>query len=162
MRKKKRSGRVIQRERRIYHGNYLDVHVFPIFQKAGKRSKKAKPSSEIQKKLNQKYREDKVTYLINENFDKKDIEVGYGYSDAYLPDTYEDVHKDVYNFHRRVKRFRKALGLPELKSFYVIQKGEINGRFHIHNVMSGGKVKATETNIKKLKRFFSLFFLVKR
>lgn len=154
MRKRKNKGRNVQRERRIFHGDYLDVHSFPVFQKPGKRKKKTNPSSEIQKKLNQTYRENKVTYLINENFDKTDIEVGYGYSDEYLPDTYEDVKKDVYNFHRRVGRFRKALGLPELKYLYVIQKGEINGRFHMHDVMSGGKVKATEKNIKKIKRFF--------
>ena len=66
--KRKYKGKYIQRERRIYHGDYLDVNIFPVFKKPGKRKKKTNPSSEIQKKLNQTYRENKVTYLINNNF----------------------------------------------------------------------------------------------
>ena len=74
--KRKYKGKYIQRERRIYHGDYLDVNIFPVFKKPGKRKKKTNPSSEIQKKLNQTYRENKVTYLINNNFSKKDLEIG--------------------------------------------------------------------------------------
>ena len=51
--KRKYKGKYIQRERRIYHGDYLDVNIFPVFKKPGKRKKKTNPSSEIQKKLNQ-------------------------------------------------------------------------------------------------------------
>lgn len=152
--RKRKGGRTVQRERRIYHGNYLDVHVFPVFRKAGKRCKRYRESSDAQKKLNQKYRENKVTYLINQNFTNKDIEAGLGYDDKNLPATYDECHRDVVNFHRRVNRLRKALDLSPLKYLYSIQRGEKNGRLHIHDLMSGGKVDTTDETIKKIKRFF--------
>ena len=31
--KRKYKGKYIQRERRIYHGDYLDVNIFPVFKK---------------------------------------------------------------------------------------------------------------------------------
>lgn len=138
MRKRKSKGRSVQRERRIFHGDYLDVFSFPVFQKPGKRKKKTNPSSEIQKKLNQKYRENKLTYLINENFSKKDLEMGFGFDDEHLPFTYADVQRLIRNYIRRIKHYRKKNGLPELKYLYVIERGSTNGRWHIHMILSGG------------------------
>ena len=134
----KKNNRVVQRERRIYHGDYLDVHIFPVFQKAGKRRRKSKPSSQVQEKLNQKYREERLTYLINENFGKNGIEMGLGFDDEHLPQTYAEVQKAVRNFIRRIKRYRDNCNLPELKYIYVIERGEKNGRWHIHMILSGG------------------------
>lgn len=138
MRKRKNKGRSVQRERRIFHGDYLDVHSFPVFQKPGKRKKKTNPSSEIQKKLNQKYRENKLTYLINENFSKKDLEMGLGFDDEHLPLAYADVQRVFRNYVRRIKNYRKKNGLPELKYLYVIERGSTNGRWHIHMILNGG------------------------
>lgn len=137
MAKRKKGGRTVQRERRIYHGNYLDVHVFPVFRKAGKRCKRYRESSEVQKKLNQKYREFRITYLINENFVENDLEMCFGFDDEYLPKYYADVQRVVRNFIRRVKRYRMKNFLPELKYLYVIEKGKENGRWHIHMLLSG-------------------------
>lgn len=148
----KRNG--IQRERQIIHGNYKTVHVFPVFPKGTRRSKKCKPSSEVQKKLNQKYREEKIRYLLDVNFDEGDIEVGLGYDDKYLPDTYDECKRDIRNFHRRVNRFRTAIGLDELKYLYCIERGARNGRWHIHDTMSGGTINASDETIRKVKRFF--------
>ena len=138
MTKRKKGGRTVQRERRIYHGNYLDVHVFPVFRQAGKRKKRQRVSSDIQKKLNQKYRENRLTYLIHQNFMHGDLENGLGFDDEHLPDTYEGVQKAVRNYIRRIKRYRKKLGLPELKYIYVIERGKTNGRWHVHMILSGG------------------------
>lgn len=132
-----KKGRVIQRERRILHGDYMTVQVFPVFAKAGKRSKSCKPSSEIQKKLNQKYREDKLTYLMNENFKPGDLEIGLGYSDEFLPESYEEVQKDIRNFVRRLKRYREKNGLDDLKYLYVIERGARSGRWHAHFATNG-------------------------
>lgn len=38
--KRKYKGKYIQRERRIYHGDYLDVNIFPVFKKPGKKKRK--------------------------------------------------------------------------------------------------------------------------
>lgn len=112
--KRNYQGKYIQRERRIYHGDYLDVNIFPVFKKPGKRKKKTNPSSEIQKKLNQTYRENKVTYLINNNFSKKDLEIGLGFDDEHLPETYADVQRIIRNYIRRIKHYISKNDLPEL------------------------------------------------
>lgn len=136
--KRNYQGKYIQRERRIYHGDYLDVNIFPVFKKPGKRKKKTNPSSEIQKKLNQTYRENKVTYLINNNFSKKDLEIGLGFDDEHLPETYADVQRIIRNYIRRIKHYISKNDLPELKYLYVIERGATNGRWHIHMILSGG------------------------
>ena len=138
MKNKNKSGRVIQRERRVYHGNYLTVHIFPVFQKATSRGKKTKVSKDVQVKLNQKYREERITYLINNNFDENDIEIGLGFDDDYLPENYEDAKKIIRNYIRRLKRYYKKNNITELKYIYVIEKGERSGRWHYHMIMSGG------------------------
>lgn len=138
MRKRKNGGRNIQRERRIFHGDYLDAHIFPVFQKPGKRRKRSNPSTEIQKRLNQKYRENRLTYLINENFTVKDLELGLGFCDECLPEDYAGVQRAVRNYIRRIKNYRKKNGLEDLKYLYVIERGERKGRWHIHMILSGG------------------------
>ena len=152
MSKRKRTG--TQRERKIKHSNFLDVYVFPVFPKARGRSKKRKPSTEIQKKLNQKYRENKLKYLLNVNFTNEDMEIRLGYDDEYLPADYKQCQKDVANFHRRLNRFRIAVGLPPLKYIYCIERGEKGGRFHVHDTMSGGTVDTSDETIKRIKPFF--------
>lgn len=137
MAKKKKKVRTVQRERRIFHGDYLDVHVFPVFQKAGKRKKKTNPSSEIQALLNQKYREERLTYLINQNFDKTCIEIGLGFDDEHLPWIYRDFQRIMRNFIRAVKRMRAKYNLPSMKYIYVIERGSTNGRFHAHMITNG-------------------------
>jgi hypothetical protein len=135
---KKYKGRTLQRERRIFHGNYLTVHVFPVFQIiAGARRRKGKATTETQKKLNQKYREEKIMYLMNENFEEGDLEIGLSYSDEMLPENYEDVQKDIRNFVRRLKRYRAKENLPEIKYLYVIERGGKGGRWHAHFATNG-------------------------
>lgn len=151
---KKRKQRVIQRERKIQHGNYMTVHVFPVFAKPKGRKKKCKPSTAIQAALNQKYREERLRYLLDTNFTRKDIEVGLGYDDAHLPENYEQCKRDVVNFHRRLNRFRTAIGLSEMKYIYCIERGRKNGRWHVHDTMSGGTIDASDETIKKIKPFF--------
>ena len=152
MGKRKRTG--VQRERKIEHGNYMTVNVFPVFPKAKGRSKKCKPSTAVQKALNQKYREERLRYLLDVNFTSDDMEVGLGYDDEHLPDTYEECKRDVVNFHRRLNRFRAAIGLPEMKYIYCIERGKKNGRWHAHDTMSGGAVDTSDETIKKIKPFF--------
>lgn len=132
--KKKKRGRTVQRERRIYHGEYLDVHIFPIFQKPGKRGKKRNPSTDIQRLLNQKYREERITYLIHSNFTARDIEVKLGFDDEHLPSSYSDFQRIMRNFIRALKRMRTRYFLKELKYIYVIERGKTNGRWHAHMI----------------------------
>ena len=88
------------------------------------------------------------------NFTDADIEAGLGYDDEYLPADYKQCQKDVANFHRRLNRFRVAVGLPPLKYIYCIERGEKNGRFHVHDTMSGGTIDTSAETIKRIKPFF--------
>lgn len=129
------------RMRRIYRekiyrcGDYLDVQVFPAFKKGGsRRKKKAKPTSEMQARLNQKNAELALTRILNANFNENDISVSLTYSEDNLPDNLDAAERDAKNFLRRVKRLRCKLGLDEIK--YVCVLGD--GRFHFHIPMNGG------------------------
>lgn len=133
----------LYRERRYYCGDYLEVDIFPVFKKQNGRGKKAKPTSEVQARLNQHNAEQKLIRILNANFTRDDLEIHLTYSDENLPETPEEVKRDAQNFLRRVKRLRKKLGLPELK-YVVVPSGGIDGtRFHLHITMNGGIDRST-------------------
>lgn len=128
------------REKKIISGNILEVDVFSVFKEAkkGGRKKKFKPSSEVQKKLNEKNSKKNAIRLANTNFGIGDIEIGLDFSPEYHPSDEKECKNDVNNYLRRVKYHRKKQGLSELKYIAVIEKGEKKGRFHAHIIMNGG------------------------
>lgn len=130
--------RCLYRETRHKCGEYLEVDVFEVFEHQRGRSKKRKPTSEVQKKLNQTNAEKKLARLLCTNFTSRDIRFDLTYNAEHLPESPEDAQRQMQNFIRRVKRFRKKQGLPELKYVAVTEVGEHTGRVHHHIVMSGG------------------------
>lgn len=131
--------RCYNREKMIFHGNYLDVQIYPVFTDSkpkGTRRKKAKPTSEIQQLLNEKNSKRHNIYLINENFTKNDLVVHLTYDDISLPDSSEQAERDSKNFIRRIRRALKNKGI-ELKYFAVYEQAP-NGRHHHHIIISGG------------------------
>ena len=54
-------GRTFIRESVYVCGNYMDADIYPVFQKPGRRRSRCKPTSEIQKRLNQKNAEKRLT-----------------------------------------------------------------------------------------------------
>lgn len=140
--------RSFYREKQIYHGNYLDVDIYPVFVDGrcrGSRRKKANPTSEVQAKLNEKYANLKNVHLINSNFTMEDLVVTLTYAPHYLPGTEEEAIKDLKNFLRRLRRALKKLG-KDLKYFAVYEQSK-NGRHHHHIIISGG---LSPTEIQKL------------
>lgn len=130
--------RCLYREKRYYCGEYLEVDIFPVFEYQRGRSKKRKPTSDTQKKLNQRNAERKLIRLLHTNFTKKDIRFDLTYSDEYYPETPQDAQKQMQNFLRRIKRYRKKHNLPDLKYVAVTEIGKKTARIHHHIVMSGG------------------------
>ena len=127
--------RRLYREKIYRTGDYLDIQLFPVFNKANaRRKKRSKPTSEMQAKLNQRNAERALTRILNANFGEEDISVTLTYSEEYLPESFEDAERDAKNFLRRVKRLRAKKGLEEIK--YVLIPGP--GRFHFHIPMNGG------------------------
>lgn len=130
------------REKRIYAGDMLEVEIYEIDdrERAKSRKRKAKESSEAQKNLNERNRKKHLARLINTNFTEEDIHLTLTYSQASLPETKDQAERDVRNFLRRVRRYRKKKELPELKYIAVIEWKGTDGRakrVHHHIVMNG-------------------------
>lgn len=132
--------RCYNRENLIYHGNYLDVNIFPVFALStprGKRRKKAKPTSEVQQLLNERNAKKHYIHLINENFTPFDVALHLTYDEFHLPATFEDADKEEANFRRRLKRALEKTGI-EFKYFSALERGEKSGRCHHHMIIPGG------------------------
>lgn len=127
--------RCLYREHKFLAGNYMDVAIFPVFKNAKKRGAKAKPTSEIQKKLNQRRAENYLSLLMNANFKKGDYEIVLTYSDENLPQSADELLRDTRNFTRRLKRLYKKHGIEEVK--YIVIPEE-SSRFHAHIPVTGG------------------------
>lgn len=132
------------REKRIYSGKYLEIEVYPITKEERKKSrcKKKKESRKEQKNLNNKNAKKHLTRLINTNFSEKDIFMTCTYDDINLPSSEEDAKKDINNFIRRIRNYRRKNNIVELKYIAVIENPVVGksgkvGRVHHHLVMDG-------------------------
>lgn len=132
-----------QREKKIYSGNMLEIDVYPITVQERKqtRKRKEKESAPKQKNLNDKNARKHLIRLINTNFTDNDLAVHLTYTDSTLPKSEEEARKDVANYLRRVKHYRKKNGLPPLKYIAVIEykEHEENAkgvRMHHHIIMN--------------------------
>ena len=133
------------REKRIYSGNFLEIEVYPISKKEQhqKRKKKCKESLPKQRNLNDKNARKHLRRLINTNFTDKDIALHLTYDDKSLPSNEEEAKRNLTNFFRRVKNYRKRNGLEDLKYIAVTEYREAtedkrtSTRIHHHVVISG-------------------------
>lgn len=127
------------REKKIYSGKYLEVGVYPISKNEKKQSRKTKQklSSVKQKNLNDKNAKMHLVRLINTNFTNNDLAVHLTYDDVNLPENEKEAKRDVTNYLRRIKHYRKKKGLPPLKYIAVIEDGQKGKRIHHHIIMDG-------------------------
>lgn len=144
------------REKRIYSGNILEVEIYPIskIERKQKRKEKKKESVKTQKNLNDKNAKKHLIRLFNTNFTDKDLHVTLTYDEKNLPSSEEEARKDVTNFIRRLKTYRKREGLEELKYISVIEYKEQKEdkkaiRMHHHIAISGMDRDAVEAIWKK-------------
>jgi hypothetical protein len=105
----------------IISGQYVESEIYPYYfkKKDVPRSDKEKSSRKAQKNLNDKNSLKKFLRAVHANFTKGDLILTLTYADYYLPDE-EQARKDITNFIRKLKRYRKKHGLPDLKYIYVI------------------------------------------
>lgn len=125
----------------IRHGDQLDVEIFPLWNtRAEERKAKAAVTRKAQQALNDKNSHKHIIRLLNCNFVAGDIKIDLTYTDEFLP-TRDKAYRDVVNYLRRVKRFRKKHGLTgEFKYVYSIEYADAEGvakRGHHHLMMSG-------------------------
>ncbi|MGG7200729.1 rolling circle replication-associated protein [Clostridium butyricum] len=107
--------------RRITSGNMVELEIYPIWKCKHDipRRKDRAESKESQKNLNNKNSKKKVVRLVNANFGKDDLYITLTYTDGYIPNE-EQARKDMQNYIKRLKYYRKKNGLEDLKYIYSI------------------------------------------
>lgn len=124
----------------ITSGEMVESEIYPIWKCRSDvpRRKEKNESRETQKNLNNKNSRKKVTRLLNTNFTKDDLSISLTYDDKNLP-TLDEARRDIQNYIKRLKRYRKKNGLEDLKYLYVIEfedKKSKKTRVHHHIVIN--------------------------
>lgn len=125
--------RTVYREKKYTCGEYLDVFIYPVFETgkhSGGKQAKRKPSTEAQKKLNQRHREEKLTRQLHANFTPEDLELHTTYQ--VQPENDAEALRDRTNFLRSLQRYAKKNELGEVKYIGVTERGKRGGRYHHH------------------------------
>ena len=129
------------RQKKYECGDYLDIEIFhrPERTKEIKRERKMYESTPAQKNLNTKKAKRYFTRMIHLNFSRGDLYVDLTFEKENLPDSREGVLKEVKNYIKRLRRWRRKQGLPELKYVYVISDVDADGnkaRYHTHMIIN--------------------------
>lgn len=148
------SGVLMQRTKTTKAGPMLYVDCYPIWDTKTYRGAKNEAEQErhrkAQAKLNKRKAEEKLTRLLDENFQRSDLSVTLKYHDGKNPEDEKQALKDVQNYIRRIKSLRNKRGLDPIRYIYVIEgtNGARGRRFHAHVVMSGDGITMDEAEKK--------------
>lgn len=118
-------------------GEYMDAQVYPVYKRPGQRAKRAKPTSEVQQRLNEYNAMQCFLRLLHLNFTNKDLELHLTYNEGAYPQSYEEALKDSQNYKRRIKKYYKEKGI-DVKILWIIAKGDSSERIHHHVTITGG------------------------
>lgn len=137
--KERKSMRCLYREHRYICGNYMEIEHYPVFEKKRQgRAPKRKPTSETMKRHNDIVAKRKLIRLAHTNFSADDIRFDLTYNQQNHPETAEQAQRQMQNFLRRLRRYRKKNNLPELKYIAVTEIGKSSRRYHHHIMMNCG------------------------
>lgn len=128
------------RVKTIKSGEMLECEIYPIYKKAIyiTRAKKELESNRAQKNLNDKNAKKKIIRKINANFTKEDLIIDLTYKGK-VPNE-DQAKKDIQNYIRRLKNYRKKNKLPKIKYIYVMEFKDEDSkktRIHHHMIMNG-------------------------
>ncbi len=123
--------------REVIHdsGDFREIDIFPAHKPSKSRNAKAKPSSETQKKLNQKNAARRLTWLIQENFGTNDYYIGLNFPAEYDVDN-AIADRFLKNWIRRNKRKFQKAGF-DFKYITTTEIGDKKHRPHHHVICSG-------------------------
>lgn len=98
------------------------------------RAEKQKPTSEAQKKINRRHQEDRLRWLVNENFGTDDLHLVLTFRPDEKPKTRKELNDLVKAYLRKLRsEYRKAE--KELKYVYVAEIGK-KGAIHCHLIVN--------------------------
>jgi len=138
------------RVKTIKAGPVLECEAYPIWDTAADRreARAARDSlkgTQAQRIVNERNARKHLARLLNANFGPDDLMITLTYKGR--PPDLDTAQKDMRNYLRRIARYRKRQGLPELKYAYVIEHVDEDGRkkrVHHHLVMNGMDREAAE------------------
>lgn len=133
---RKYQGRTFARETAYICGDYMDADIYPVFQQAGRRRRRSRPSSAIQERLNARNAERRFIRLANLNFTAGDYALHLTYRQQ--PENAGEAMRLVRNYIRRINRRRAKAGLSPAKYLLTTERGKKSGRVHHHLIISGG------------------------
>ena len=115
-------------------GDYKQVRFYTVatVRRPARRKPHTKPTSAAQLWINQRWRQDKLTRLLNANFTGTDYEIHLTYSPGSQPTSADGVVRDVQNYNRRVRYACSRAGLSPPLYIWVPEGDGIKRRFHIH------------------------------
>lgn len=130
---------LLYRVKTIISGQVLESEIYPVWKNAtqSNKAKRAMASRTAQKNLNDKNAKKTFIRKVNTNFNDKDIMVTLSYKGK-APDE-EEARKDIQNYIRKVRNYRKKNNLEELKYIYVIEystEAVKKKRIHFHVIMN--------------------------
>lgn len=127
-------GRLFNREQVYVCGDYIEGDIYPVFQPAGKRRKRCRPTSAIQERLNQLNREKQLTRVIRANASAGDYVLHPTWAGAVSQDR---AKKDIRNFILWMKRQYRKAG-AEFWHILTMEYGEKSGKLHAHMIVPKG------------------------
>lgn len=127
------------RVKTIKSGDMLECEIYPIWiqRYEASRAKRVSKTRLAQRNLNDKNAKKLIIRIINTNFTADDLAVDLTYRGD-LPNE-DQARRDIQNYIRRIKDYRRKHGLPELKYVYVIEFDDTEGgrkRIHHHMIMN--------------------------
>ena len=128
------------RVKTIRSGNMLECEIYPLWKTRNNvREARDHVTRLAQRNLNEKNAKKNLIRKINANFTEEDIFITLTYKGV-VPDE-EQARKDMRNYIRRVRAYRRKHKLSEIKYVYVIEFGRSEDgrrkRVHHHLIMSG-------------------------
>ncbi len=96
------------REKQIKSGPLLECDFFPITETGRKIPSKGAAQTKAQSEYNSRQAVKKLIRLVNANFDNTDILMHPTYNPANAPQTEEEARRDIVNYLRRMKNYRKS------------------------------------------------------
>lgn len=129
------------RTKTITSGPVVECEIYPIWKHRTEVKKAAECKTPLaQKAVNERNARKRLIRKINSNFTEADVVCHLTYADE-APDL-DQARKDMQNYIRRVRDYRKRMGMSELKYVYVIEyddgeSGTKAKRIHQHVIMSG-------------------------
>ena len=115
------AGRGIRfRTKTIRSGPVLEVEIFPIWEtRSDVRRIRNRVTKAAAAAVNERNARKRLDRLINTNFGPEDLHVTLTYKGD--PPDQEQAAKDIRNYLRRVRYWRRKQGLPEMKYIYVME-----------------------------------------